>query len=78
MQHEHHANVRVFVDDSLSSAMPPRSLLSVKVADLDAYFSACDNKANRVSFKRLVKFLCDSGRISWEEAKRMEQFLKLQ
>lgn len=78
MQHEHHANVRVFVDDSLSSAMPPRSLLSVKVADLDAYFSACDNKANRVSFKRLVKFLCDSARISWEEAKRIEQFLKLQ
>lgn len=78
MQHEHHANVRVFVDDSLSSAMPPRSLLSVKVADLDAYFNACDNKANRVSFKRLVKFLCDSGRISWEETKRMEKFLKLQ
>ncbi len=78
MQHEHHTNVRVFVDDRLSSAMPPCSLLSVKVADLDAYFSACDNKANRVSFKRLVKFLCDSGRISWEETKRMEQFLKLQ
>jgi len=63
MQHEHHANIRIFVDDRLSSAIPPRSLLSVKVADLEAYFSACDNKANRVSFKRLVKFLCDSDRI---------------
>ena len=78
MQHEHHTNVRIFVNDRLSSAMPPRSLLSVKVADLDAYFCACDNKANRVSFKRLVKFLCDSGRICWEETKRMEKFLKLQ
>ena len=78
MQHEHHANVRIFVNDRLLSAMPPRSLLSVKVADLDAYFSVCDNKANRVSFKRLVKFLCDSSRICWEETKRMEQFLKLQ
>ena len=77
MQHEHHANVRIFVDDRLSSAMPPRSLLSVKVADLEAYFSACDNKANRVSFKRLIKCLRDSGRICWEETQRMEQFLKL-
>ncbi|MGZ8947384.1 MAG: hypothetical protein ACXW1W_18420 [Methylococcaceae bacterium] len=77
MQHEHHANVRVFVDDRLSSAIPPRSLLSVNAADLEAYFSACDNKANRVSFKRLVKFLCDSDRIGWEESKRMEKFLKL-
>ena len=78
MQHEHHANVKIFVNDRLSSAMPPRSLLSVKVADLDAYFCACGNKANRVSFKRLVKFLCDSDRICWEETKRMEKFLKLQ
>jgi hypothetical protein len=77
MQHEHHTNVRIFVNDRLSSAMPPRSLLSVKVADLDAYFCACDNKANQVSFKRLVKFLCDSDRICWEETKRMEKFLKL-
>jgi hypothetical protein len=76
MQHEHHTNVRIFVNDRLSSAMPPRSLLSVKVADLDAYFCACDNKANRVSFKRLVKFLCDSNRIGWEENERMEKFLK--
>ena len=78
MQHEHHANIRIFVDDRLSSAIPPRSLLSVKVADLEAYFSACDNKANRVSFKRLVKFLCDSDRIGWKETERMEKFLKLQ
>jgi len=78
MQHEHHANVKIFVNDRLSLAVPPRSLLSVKVADLDAYFCACDNKANRVSFKRLVKFLCDSDRICWEETKRMEKFLKLQ
>ena len=78
MQHEHHANIRIFVNDRLSSAIPPCSLLSVKVADLEAYFSACDNKANRVSFKRLVKFLCDSDRIGWEETERMEKFLKLQ
>ena len=78
MQHEHHANIRIFVNDRLSSAIPPRSLLSVKVADLEAYFSACDNKAKRVSFKRLVKFLCDSDRIGWEETERMENFLKLQ
>jgi hypothetical protein len=49
-----------------------------RVADLEAYFSACDNKAKRVSFKRLVKFLCDSDRIGWEETERMEKFLKLQ
>ncbi len=78
MQHEHHVNVRVFVDDNLSSAMPPRSLLSVNVVDLETYFSTCVHKANRVSFKRLVKFLYESDRISWEERNKMERFLKLQ
>ncbi len=76
MQHEHHSNVRVFVDATLSSATPPRSLLSVNAADLEAYFSACGDKVNRVSFKRLVKFLSDSERIGREESKRMEKFLK--
>ena len=70
MRHEHHVNVRVFVDDRLTSAIPPRSLLSVTTADLEAYFSA--NKANRVSFKRLVKFLSDSERIGWEEIEKYE------
>jgi hypothetical protein len=78
MQHEHHVNVSRFVDHSLSSAMPPRSLLSVKVADLESYFSAFDNKINRVSFKRLLKFLYESDRISWQEINKMQRFLKLQ
>jgi hypothetical protein len=58
--------------------MPPRSLLSVKVADLESYFSAFDNKINRVSFKRLLKFLYESDRISWQEINKMQRFLKLQ
>jgi hypothetical protein len=78
MQNEHHINVRVFVDDSLSSAMPPRSLLSVTVADLKTYFGSCTHKVNKVSFKRLLKFLYESDRVSWEEIKKMEHFLKLQ
>ncbi|MFI3118884.1 MAG: hypothetical protein QX203_02770 [Methylococcaceae bacterium] len=78
MQHEHHANIKTFVDDNLSSTIPPRSLLNINVADLDAYFCNCGSKVNRISFKRLVKFMSSSDRVGWEEIKRMEKFLKLQ
>ncbi len=34
MQHEHHTNVRIFVNDRLSSAMPSRSLLNVNISEV--------------------------------------------
>jgi hypothetical protein len=76
MQKEHHDNLEDFVNDCLSGSIPPRSLLNLQTDDLRRHFSALENRVNRVSFKRLVKFLLNSGRIGWDAAGDIEKFLK--
>ncbi len=73
---EHYATVESFVKTYLSQSIPPCSLLNIKVDDLDGFFSQQGKKTNRVSFKRLVRFLLNSERIDWETAKALENFLK--
>jgi len=73
---EHYASVESFVKTYLSQSTPPCSLLNFKVNDLVSFFSKQGKKTNRVSFKRLVRFLLNSERIDWETAKALENFLK--
>ena len=73
---EHYATVENFVKTYLSQSTPHCSLLNIKVDDLDRHFSKSGKKPNRVSFKRLVRFLLNSERIDWETAQALENFLK--
>jgi hypothetical protein len=74
--YQHCSIVDAFVQNDLQKAHPPRSLLQIGENDLNQYFSFESHRANRVSFKRLVKFLLDSERIDWDTAKSMEDLLK--
>jgi hypothetical protein len=76
MVNEHFSVVESFVKSCLLKQIPPVSLLHISEDDVNRYFSQYGEKANRVSFKRLVKFLLNSGRIDWDTAQAMEDFLK--
>lgn len=78
MVNQHSAVVEAFVKTQLQKLHPVRSLLRLTEEDLRHYFSLPGNTANRVSFKRLVKFLLNSERIDWDTAEDLEYFLKKQ
>jgi hypothetical protein len=66
---EHYTSVKSFVNTYLLQSNPPLSLLKLQVNDFDYFFRQQGQKANRASFKRLVRFLLNSGRIESETAK---------
>lgn len=76
MQHEHYANVEAFVIDRFVTTIPSSSLLNLCIDDFDTYFNNHKGKVNKVSFKRLIKFLSETDRIEWDYADKMEHFLK--
>jgi hypothetical protein len=74
---EQHANtIEAFTDAYLSACDPPRSLLDLDVDDLQRYQNERGKSADLVSFKRLVRFLLNTGRIEWNNAQTMQNFLK--
>jgi hypothetical protein len=64
------------MESYLLAQNPPRSLLDLNLADLQKYLKKQGKNANRVSFKRLVRFLLNTNRISWDEAQAMQDFLQ--
>jgi hypothetical protein len=74
---EQHANtIETFTDAYLSACDPPRSLLDLNVDDLQRYRGGQGKNADLVSFKRLIRFLLNTGRIDWDNAETMQNFLK--
>jgi hypothetical protein len=65
-----------FTDTYLSACDPPRSLLDLNVDDLQRYRGGQGKNAALVSFKRLIRFLLNTGRIDWDNAETMQNFLK--
>jgi hypothetical protein len=61
MVQEHAGNLEVFASDYLNQQK--RMLLDLTQADIQAYRDLRKGEINRVSFKRFVWFLRDSGRI---------------
>ncbi len=56
---------------------PPRSLLDLSLDDLDAYLTAPGHAAHRVSLRRFVRFLRDTGRLDYGGAtQEMEEYLR--
>ncbi len=73
---EHFEAVENFVKTYLLQSLPACSLLNINVDLLSAYFNMHRKKANRVSFKRLIRFLRNSERIDSEKEKALLEFLK--
>lgn len=73
-QHTH--AVEQFVENYLLLQKPPSSLLDLDLDDLQKYLQGRGKNANWVSFKRLVRFLVNTGRIDWDDAEAMRRFLQ--
>ncbi len=71
-QHDYDFHRRLFV----GASDPPRSLLDLDVDDLQRYQRERGKSSDLVSFKRLVRFLLNTGRIYWDNAEDMQDFLK--
>ena len=72
-QHTH--TVEQFVESYLLAQQPPCSLLDINLDDLQKYLEKRGKNANWVSFKRLIRFLANTGRIDWDDAEVMQRFL---
>jgi hypothetical protein len=74
---EQHANtIETFTDAYLSACDSPRSLLDLNIDDLQRYRGGQGKNADLVNFKRLIRFLLNTGRIDWDNAETMQNFLK--
>jgi hypothetical protein len=76
MAEQHAGTIATFTDAYLSAWDPPRSLLDLDVDDLQRYQHERGNSSDLASFKRLVRFLRNTGRIDWDDAEDMKDFLK--
>lgn len=82
MVQQHVSNIGTFVNDFLLGQAPPRPLLEVEAEDMEAYLgsgvlNAKEVKAAVTSFKRLARFLCDSGRMEPGIVREIQDALKL-
>ncbi len=74
---EHHARtIEAFEETCLSARKPPRSLLDIQLDELRQYLNNQGKNTDMVSFKRLARFLRDTGRIDWNQAEDMLELLK--
>jgi hypothetical protein len=73
-QHTH--TVEQFVESYLLAQQPPCSLLDFNLDDLQKYLRERGKNVNLVSFKRLIRFLVNTGRIAWNDAEVMRRFLQ--
>ena len=62
------ATVTAFVDDYLLAQTPPKGLLDLTRQDLRAYLMTTGRTANRVSFRRFVRFLTATSRVDYDLA----------
>ncbi len=75
MLEQHAGNIAGFANDVLLAQDPPRGLLDLTLEDVQAYLRQ-SKKPNAVSFKRFVQFLGVSGRIDYDEAEKIRDYLK--
>ena len=73
---QHVATVTAFVDDYLLAQAPPKGLLDLTRQDLRAYLTTTGRTANRVSFRRFVRFLTATGRVDYDLADDLAAYLR--
>ncbi len=76
MVEQHASNIENFAQKWLLAQDIPRGLLDIKLADVQTYLDTPGNKANTTSFKRFVRFLIETGRVDYEQAVPMRDFLQ--
>ncbi len=76
MIEQHAGTIDTFAQTYLLAQEPPRGLLDTRIEDVKAYFHSVGNKINTVSFKRFVRFLAETGRMDYEQAEPLRDFLK--
>jgi hypothetical protein len=73
---QHVATIAAFTDAALLSQEPPRGVLDLTRQDLQAYLRTAGRTANRVSFRRWVRFLAETGRLDPEVAAELAKDLR--
>lgn len=73
---QHAATIAAFADDYLLKQEPPRGLLELRQPDLESYLIGAGRVANRVSFRRFVRFLHATGRLDHGVATNLASYLK--
>jgi hypothetical protein len=76
MVEQHVRTIEAFAQAVLVSQDPPRGLLELTPADLQAYLRATRTKTTATSFKRFVRFLVETGRMEDEQTEALRQVLK--
>ena len=75
---QHSENVERFGREYLLTQEPPRQLLDLNLPDLQAFLALPDKVSSRVSLRRFVRFLYNTGRLESERASDLNAILNRQ
>ncbi|MBX0327765.1 hypothetical protein K2Z83_08755 [Oscillochloris sp. ZM17-4] len=67
----HRATIERFGEDYLLGLSPPRGLIDADADAVAIYLGTMGDDVNLISFKHFVRFLRDTGRMSWEGGEAM-------
>lgn len=76
MVEQHVGTIEDFAQIGELSHDPPRGLLDTGLADVQSYLRTHGNKTVRTSFNRFVRFLQQTGRMDYEQAEILREWLK--
>jgi hypothetical protein len=76
MVEQHAGTIEDFAQTCLLEHEPPRGLLDTRLSDVQSYLRTHGNKAVTTSFKRFVRFLEETGRMDYEQAEVLREWLK--
>jgi hypothetical protein len=73
---QHSENVERFGREYLLTQEPPRQLLDLSLPDVQAFLALPDKVSSRVSLRRFVRFLYNTGRLESERASDLNAYFK--
>jgi hypothetical protein len=76
MVEQHASNIEAFAQTWLLAQDSSCGLLDMTLTDVQSYLDTAGNKTNTTSFKRFVRFLIETGRIDYEQAAPMRDYLQ--
>jgi len=76
MVEQHTGTIEDFARTFLLEHDPPHGLLDTQLTDVQSYLRTKGNKTITTSFKRFVRFLEETGRMDYEQAETLRDWLK--
>ena len=76
MVEQHVRAMEDFAQTCLLEHDPPCGLLDIRLSDVQSYLRSKGNKTITTSFKRFVRFLAETGRMDYEHAEVLREWLK--